>query len=79
MSDKEDFLIFYYLNLLLTRFSTKILVIRLVNGGWAGGRVYPKWRQTEVSVVCFGLLYQTCYMGSLYQEAAWDCYPGVCD
>ena len=35
--------------LFLTRFSTKILVIRLVNGGRAGGRAYPKWRQTEVS------------------------------
>jgi len=37
----------------LTRFSTKILVMRLVNGGLADGqadgRAYPKWRQTEVS------------------------------
>jgi len=58
--------------------STKNLVIRLANGGQtggraigqAGGRVYPKWRQTEVS---------TCCIGSLYQEATWDCYLGVCD
>jgi len=41
----------------LTRFSTKILVIRLVNGGWAYGRAYPKWRQTEVSAHNFSLLW----------------------
>jgi len=23
--------------------------------------------------------HQTCSMGSLHQDAAWDCYPGVCD
>jgi len=38
-----------------TRFSTKILVIRLVNGGraggWTGGQAYPKWRQTGVSAL----------------------------
>jgi len=37
---------------LLTRFSTKILVIRLANGGWAGGRILngvKLWRQTVVS------------------------------
>jgi hypothetical protein len=29
----------------------------------------------------FALAYwlQTWCMGSLYQEAAWDCYPDVCD
>ena len=37
----------------LTKFSTKILVSRLANGGRmggrSGGRAYPKWRQTVVS------------------------------
>ena len=23
--------------------------------------------------------HQTCCMGNLHQDAAWDCYPGVCD
>ena len=23
--------------------------------------------------------HQTCCMGSLHQDAAWDCYPGVWD
>jgi len=49
----------------LTRFSTKILVFSLVNGGrmgrraggLAGGRAYPKWRQTEDSAQYFSLLW----------------------
>jgi len=32
----------------------------------------------SITLVCLGLG-QTCCMGSLYQKAAWDCYPGVCD
>jgi len=48
------------------------------------GLAYPKWPHTwgfrSKTLVCFGLFWhQTCCMGSLYPDAAWDCYPGVCD
>jgi len=66
---------------LLTRFSTKILVIRLANGGRSGGRILNGVKLWFPLNNLFALAYshQTCCIGSLYQEAAWDCYLGVCD
>ena len=31
------------------------------------------------TLVCFGLLTPNLLYGSLHQDAAWDCYPGVCN
>ena len=37
--------------------------------------------QCNQNLLLFALAYwhQTCCMGSLHQDAALDCYPGVCD
>jgi len=61
----------------LTRFSTKILVIRLVNGGRAGRRIL---NGVNLRFLLNNLILtdvnETLYIYSLYEDLAWNCVWG---